>query len=174
MKKIIPDMYCKSIYDIDYSVLREKNIKCLLFDLDNTCVPYPSKIPTSELKNLFKKLDKMGFRVIIFSNTTPKRLVNFEKLGVEVSGLSKKPGKKNFIRILKKYFYQKKEVCIIGDQLFTDIYGGNKVGIVTLLVEPLGNKDFFATKVSRLLERIMFKKMKRKKIMEKGVYYYDR
>ena len=174
MKKLIPDMYCKSIYDIDYKILKKKKIKCLLFDLDNTCVPYPVKTPTKELKELFKKLEKMDFKVIIFSNTTPNRLKEIEKLGVEVSGLSKKPSTKNFIKIMKKYFYQKKEVCIIGDQLFTDIYGGNKAGIYTLLVEPLGSKDFIATKMSRLLERIIKNNFAKKNILQKGVYYYDR
>ena len=155
MKKLIPDMYCNSIYTIDYEELKKKKIKCLLFDLDNTCVPYPSKVPTEELKQLFNKLEKMNFKVIIFSNTTPRRLQNFKNIGIEVSGLSKKPSKKNFIKIMKKYFFQKKDVCIIGDQLFTDIYGGNKVGIYTLLVEPLGKKDFIFTKITRLLEQIV-------------------
>jgi len=174
LKKLIPNMYCKSIYEIDYEQLKNKKIKCLLFDLDNTCVPYPEKKPTEELKTLFKTLEKMDFKVIIFSNTTPNRLEKFKELGVEVSGLSKKPSKKNFIKILKKYFYQKKEVCIIGDQLFTDIYGGNKVGIYTMLVDPLGPKDFIFTKFTRMLEKIVFNSFAKKKIHEKGVYYYDR
>ena len=174
MKKLIPSMYSKSIYEIDYEKLKKKKIKCLLFDLDNTCVAYPQKEPTEELKELFKKIEKMDFKIIIFSNTTPNRLEKFKDLGVEVSGLSKKPSKKNFIKILKKYFYQKKEVCIIGDQLFTDIYGGNKVGIHTMLVDPLGPKDFIFTKVSRMLENLVFKSLAKKKIHEKGVYYYDR
>lgn len=174
MKKLIPDMYSKSIYDIDYQRLKDKKIKCLLFDLDNTCVPYPEKKPTEELKELFKKLEKMNFKIIIFSNTTPNRLDKFKDLGVEISALSKKPSSKNFLKILKKYFYQKKEVCIIGDQLFTDIYGGNKVGIYTMLVDPLGPKDFIFTKVSRMLENLVFKSLANKKIHQKGEYYYDR
>ena len=93
MKKLIPDIYCKSIYDIDYKKLKDKNIKCLLFDLDNTCVPYPQKTPTEELKTLFKKLQEMDFKVIIFSNTTPNRLDKFKDIGVEVFGLSRKPSK---------------------------------------------------------------------------------
>ncbi len=174
MKKLIPDMYCKSIYDIDYTKLKEKKIKCLLFDLDNTCVPYPIKKPTEELLKLFSKLESMDFKVIIFSNTPTKRLEYFKNKNIEARGFSKKPSKKNFILLMKQYFYQKKEVCIIGDQLFTDIYGGNKVGINTLLVEPLGNKDFIFTKIFRGIEKIVFKKMEKKQILTKGVYYYER
>ena len=46
MQNFIPDMYQKSIYDIDYKKLKEKGIKCLLFDLDNTLVPVNIDIPT--------------------------------------------------------------------------------------------------------------------------------
>jgi len=173
VKNLRPTMYQKSIYDIDYQRLKKEKIKCLLFDLDNTCVPYPQKTPTKELKELFKKLQEMDFNVIIFSNTTKKRLEKFSELNVEISAMSKKPSTKNFYKILKKYFYQKKEVCIIGDQLFTDIYGGNKTGIKTLLVEPLGDKDFPITKISRQLERLVFHTFEKKAILKKGEYYYE-
>lgn len=171
MKKLIPTSYQKSIYDIDYKKLKNKKIKCILFDLDNTCLPYPEKEPTEKLKNLFNQLKEMGFHIIIFSNTTPKRLRKFKELNIEVSALSKKPKTKNFYKILTKYFYQKKEVCIIGDQLFTDIYGGNKTGIKTILVDPLGPKDFVATKITRLLEQIVFHSFEKRNILKKGEYY---
>ena len=70
-----------------------------------------------------------------------------------------------------KYDLKKNEVCIIGDQLFTDIYGGNKVGIKTCLVEPLTDIDFFLTKFTRKLETREFKKMEKKKLLKKGNYY---
>jgi len=171
MKKLVPNIYAHSIYTINYENLKKNKVKCLLFDLDNTCVEYPNKVPTSELIELFKKLERDDFKVIIFSNTTPKRLEKFTSAGMEVYGLSKKPSKKGFMNILKKYFYQKNEVCIIGDQLFTDILGGNRVGIRTVLVDPLGKKDFIFTKITRTLEKIIFWKMKKKNILEKGIYY---
>ncbi len=167
-------MYLRSIYDIDYSKLKKKKIKCLLFDLDNTCLPYPEKTPNQKLKNLFQKLQKMNFKIIIFSNTTPNRLENFKELNIEVSGLSRKPSKKNFLKIINIYKYKKEEVCIIGDQLFTDIYGGNRTGIYTILVDPLGSKDFILTKITRFLENIAFKKMQKRNILKKGVYYDER
>ena len=55
MEKFTPDMYQKSIYHINYDKLKEDGIKCLLFDLDNTCVPYVEKKPNQKLKDLFDK-----------------------------------------------------------------------------------------------------------------------
>lgn len=171
MKSLIPNMYQESIYTINYQKLKKEKVKCLLFDLDNTCVGYHEKTPTKELAELFQKLTKMGFKVIIFSNSPRRRLALFSNLKVVVHSSSKKPLKHNFQKILKKYHYQKKEVCIIGDQLFTDILGGNKVGIRTCLVDPLTKEDFILTKLFRAAEQLIFKKFSKKNILTKGVYY---
>ena len=79
MDKLIPDMYQKSIYHIDYEKLKSDGIKCLLFDLDNTCVPTKEKNPNKKLIEQFDKLKDLGFKVIIFSNAGKKRLKPFKK-----------------------------------------------------------------------------------------------
>ena len=171
MKKLIPNMYQESIYTINYKKLKKNNIKCLLFDLDNTCVGYHEKNPTKKLEELFNQLNEMGFKVVIFSNATRKRLVPFNSLNVILHPASKKPFKKNFQKILTNYHYKKNEVCIIGDQLFTDILGGNRIGIKTCLVTPMTNEDLIFTKIFRATEQLVFKKFAKKSILIKGVYY---
>ena len=171
MKLLVPKMYQESIYTIDYDKLKKNNIKCLLFDLDNTCVGYHEKFPTKELEELFNNLNKKGFKVILFTNAPQKRVVPFIKLHVICHSSSKKPFKKNFKKIMKQYKLAKEEICIIGDQLFTDILGGNKVGIHTCLVNPLTNEDFILTKIFRMTEQIVFKLLESKDILKKGEYY---
>lgn len=171
MNKFFPNMYKKSIYDINYKKLKTEGIKCILFDLDNTCVPFKENKGSNDLKKLFNKLSKMGFKVIIFSNSPKRRLKNFANLGVDYNSSSKKPLSHSFYKVFNKYNLKKDEVCIVGDQLFTDIYGGNRVGIKTCLVEPLTEIDFFATKFSRMLEGRLFKKFEKKGLLEKGKYY---
>ncbi len=167
MSKFRPMMYQKSIYDIDYNKLYDSGIKCILFDVDNTCCPYHEKNPSKRLITLFKRLKKIGFRVVIFSNAKKKRLETFDVLDVDINYLSKKPLSGNFKRVLRKYGYDSCEVIIIGDQIFTDIYGGNNVGINTCLVEPLTDEDFFVTRFFRWLEKIMFNKLG----LVRGKYY---
>lgn len=171
MSKFIPKGYYESIYKVDYKSIKEKNIKCLLFDLDNTCVPYKEKNPTKELEELFKKLTKIGFKVIIFTNASKKRIIPFQKLNVDYNYSSKKPLMHSFNKILIKYNYKKEEVCIIGDQLFTDIYGGNRIGINTILVDPLSQDDLIFTKILRGLEILLIKYYKKKGLFNKGEYY---
>lgn len=116
MNYFYPDAYQKSIYIINYDKLKENGIKCLLFDLDNTCVPYIDRTPTKKLKNLFDKLSEQGFKVIIFSNSPKERLSPFKKeLKVDCCAKAGKPRKKNFIKILDLYKYDLSEVAIIGD-----------------------------------------------------------
>lgn len=164
-------MYQESIYKINYQKLKDKKIKCLLFDLDNTCVPFHINKPPKQLKELMKQLTNQGFLVILFSNSPKKRVDQFKELNIILHPSSRKPFSKKFINILKQYQLKKEEVCIIGDQLFTDILGGNKVGIHTCLVNPLTKEDFILTKITRILEQIMFSKMKKKGILTKGDYY---
>ncbi len=169
--RFVPKVYQKSIYEMDYKSLKKRGIKLLLFDLDNTCVGYHEKYPTDALKKLFKRLEKMGFTVIIFSNAPKKRLVPFGALGVICHHSSMKPFSYHFKKVMREYQLEKEEVCIIGDQLFTDICGGNRVGIVTCLVDPLTSEDFIFTKIFRAMEGVVFSKLARRDILVKGEYY---
>lgn len=172
MDILIPDMYQKSIYSINYEKLYNCGIRCLLFDLDNTCVPYVEKVPSKKLIDLFDYLKDMGFKVILFSNATKKRLEVFKNtLVVDCSYSSRKPSKRKFLKVLKMYNFDLSEVAIIGDQLFTDILGGNRVGIKTILVNPMSKKDMPLTFIFRILERGQFKKFKKRSILKLGEYY---
>lgn len=172
MNYFYPDAYQKSIYTIDYNKLKENGIKCLLFDLDNTCVPYVDKVPSKKLKNLFDKLKEQDFKVIIFSNSPKTRLEPFKtQLKVDCCAKAGKPRKKSFIKVINLYKYDLSEVVIIGDQLVTDIYGGNKVGITTILVNPMSDIDMPFTKVNRYIEKKQINKMTKKGIFKIGAYY---
>jgi len=172
MNYFFPDVYQKSIYNINYNKLKENGIKCLLFDLDNTCVPYIDRVPTKKLKNLFNKLEEDGFKVILFSNSPRKRLEVFKKeLNIDCCSKAGKPRKTKFLKVLKLYNYDLSEVAIIGDQLMTDILGGNRVGIMTILVNPMSNIDMPFTKVYRFIEKRKIEKMERKGIFKVGRYY---
>ena len=172
MNKFIPDMYQKSIYHINYEKLSEDGIKCLLFDLDNTCVPFKDTEPNKKLMDLFEMLKDMGFRVIIFSNASKKRITPFKNgLNVDCSASSKKPNTNKLVKIMKMFKYDLSDVVLIGDQLYTDILCGNKVGIKTILVNPMSKDDLPFTKIFRGLEKRKFKKFAKMGILKKGKYY---
>ena len=82
-----------------------------------------------------------------------------------------KPLPFGFIKIKNKYNLEKKEMCMIGDQLMTDILGGNSFGMYTILVDPLGKKDLKITSINRMLEKQKIKKLTKLNILERGKYY---
>ena len=172
MEKYVPDIYQKSIYTINYDQLYSQGIRCLLFDLDNTLVPVKETVPSDKVKELFDRLKKMGFKIIIFTNSTSKRARPFKNiLGVDCCPFACKPFSKKFLSIIKVYNLQFSEVAIIGDSMMDDICGGNKVGITTILIEQLESKEFFIASLKRKREKTIIKKLKENKLFCKGSYY---
>ncbi len=171
MEKFIPDMYQKNIYDINYDLLKKKGIKCLLFDLDNTIVPVKSDKPNKKIKELFAYLER-DFKVIIISNSNKKRLIPFkEGLNIDVACSSRKPFKKKYLKIMDLYNFKDHEIAAIGDQLLTDILGANRMGITSILINPIGEYEKFGTKINRFFEGFIKRHLKKKNILVKGVYY---
>lgn len=159
MKIFKPKMYKKSVFDINYDYLKKKNINVLIFDLDNTISLINETIPNKKIENLFKKLAK-DFKIIIASNSSSRRVSKFsENLRCYGYGHMLKPSKRLYRKVLKKKNINLDEVCIIGDQLLTDILLGNRLKIMTILVDPIGVKDLKVTYLNRKIEKILFKKM---------------
>ena len=172
MEKYIPDMYQKSIYTIDYDKLIKKGIKCLLFDLDNTIAPIKMKSPSKKIKKFFSELKEKGFKVIIFSNSPKSRLKPFkDALDVDCAASAHKPNPKKFLEVMKEYDFAISEIAIIGDQILTDILGGNNVGITTILVNQISPIDFFFTKFNRFREKKIIKKLEQRDLFIRGRYY---
>ena len=166
-----PNIYKKTIYDINYDLLKKQGIKCLIYDLDNTLGLISHKKCPDEAKELIKKLKK-DFIVVISSNNTKKRLKPYlEELGIEGTSWSMKPSIKSLIYIRAKYKLNKKEMCIIGDQIVTDVLAGNRFKIKTILVDPLGDKDLKITGLNRKLESKIIDKYEKKGLFKRGKYY---
>ncbi|MBE6155932.1 MAG: YqeG family HAD IIIA-type phosphatase [Firmicutes bacterium] len=171
VEKFIPDIYQKSIYDINYKNLKKRKIKCLCFDLDNTLVPYTETVPTSDIKELFHLLSA-DFKVIILSNSGKKRLTPFKEiLNVDVAYSSRKPFKKKYLKIMNTYGYKPEEIACVGDQIMTDIFGANRNGCVSILVNPMGSKEPATTKFNRFWEKMILKRLAKKSILVRGKYY---
>ena len=172
MDIFLPDRYYKNIYEINYMKLKEDGIKCLLFDLDNTIVPPNISKPDKKVRDLFDNLKEQDFKIIIMSNSPKKRLSPFkDELIVDCSASSVKPSKTKFLKILKEYNLDLSETAIIGDQFITDVFGGNRVGITSILVNPISKNDITVTKFNRKLEKIIEKKLRKRGLFERGKYY---
>ena len=172
MEQYLPDIYQKSIYTIDYSKLLNRGIKCLLYDLDNTIVSKSDNKPSEKAKELFISLKQKGFNVILFANSPSIRLKGFKQaFGIDGVASARKPLTHKLKKLLKDYGYSLNEVAIIGDQLMTDVKVGNKVGITTILVNPLSDKDFLVTKFNRYFEKKKMSELTNKNLFLKDKFY---
>ncbi len=162
-----PLVYKKSIFDIDYDKLKSKQIKMLIFDLDNTILKVGDELPNNETLLLFKKLSK-DFKIVIASNNIQKKVKKIaEYLNCDYLYSMMKPTKKIKKFLDKRYHLESSKVAIIGDQIVTDIFVGNRLGLYTILIDPLGNIDYKITFFNRWLEKGIMKKIK----IKKGEYY---
>ncbi len=166
-----PSIYKKNIFEINYKQLKDEGIKCLIYDLDNTLGLISHKNCPDETKELIKKLQK-DFIVVISSNNTKKRLKPYLKeLGIDGVSWSMKPSIRGLMIIKSKYKLKKKEMCIIGDQIVTDVLAGKRFHIKTILVDPLGEKDLKITGLNRKIEAKIVKRYEKRGLFERGKYY---
>lgn len=136
---LVPDYYFPSISAIDLSRLRARGVKLLLADLDNTLAPYGVAEPDDQVRAWKEALAAAGITLFILSNSRrPGRAQRYaQALGVPYEGHAGKPKRGGFQRALARMGVTAEETAIVGDQIFTDTWGGNNAGVLTLLVHPI-------------------------------------
>lgn len=167
MKIFKPCEYHKSIFDINYNKLKKKNINLIIFDLDNTILEPDKDLPNNNIKELFNKLQN-DFKLVIASNNKKERVGKVANyLSCDKLYSIGKPTKKIKKFIDKRYHIKMENTCIIGDQIVTDIFMGNRLGMYNILIDPISNKDLKVTYINRFLEKRILKILK----LKRGDYY---
>ena len=166
MKILYPDMYVSSLKEIDIQFLKGIGIKGVIFDLDNTLLPWNSNNLQSDIIDWFYKLKEAEFKICILSNNKRNRVMNFCDI-FKVPGVYKarKPRRKAFLKAMRLLGTLPQETAMIGDQVFTDIIGANRAGMYTILVKPISKREFIGTRiVNRKLEKFVLWRIKRKRV----------
>jgi len=157
-KLLRPDQTVGSIYEIDLRALRERGIRGVIADLDNTLVPWNGTVVDERLQEWLSALREQGLELAIVSNNFHTRVEQVSsRLGVIAVARAVKPRRRAFLSLAIRLGLSPGQVCVIGDQLFTDIMGGKRSGMHTILVTPLDSREFIGTKVMRLLERLLLR-----------------
>ena len=162
-KSLKPDYYADNIFDVDFDALSAAGISFIILDVDNTLMTYGEDSAPGAVKRLIAGLREKGFNACVLSNGHSGRIMKVaDELGLDFIGDALKPLKKGFKRIFAKYGNTPASTVLIGDQLFTDIWGASGAGIRSVLVRPLktGNEPPFV-KFKRLLEKPVLRKIHR-------------
>lgn len=133
------DWVCNSIFDLKGSALTEKGIALLLADLDNTLVPYGVPVPTDEVRAWNENLKEAGVSLFVLSNNrhADRPRIFCEALDIPFIGHAGKPKTPSFYEAMERMGVKTEQTAIVGDQIFTDVLGGNRAGVTTILVKPI-------------------------------------
>lgn len=158
LQALTPDAYAESIYAITKESLQKKGIKGVIVDLDNTLVAWRLGVPNDRLADWIKELKDAGISLCINSNNTGARVDLFAKeYDIPAVPRAAKPRRSGFYQAMELMGTDTKNTVVIGDQIFTDVLGGNRLGLLTILVVPISSKEFIGTRMVRMVEKSVLK-----------------
>ena len=155
-----PTLYLESIFNLDLENLKKRNIHGFIIDIDNTLVEWDKKYASERVKTWLRNLELQGFKVCLVSNNTEDRVVKFnEELKLPAIHRAIKPRLEAFEKAMDLMDTTPDTTAVIGDQIFTDVLGGNRLKLFTILVIPMGNQELKWTKFVRRIEKVLLKKL---------------
>lgn len=166
IKLLRPCAYVPSIFAIDADSLWGAGIRGLILDLDNTLAPWKAKDFSPQVREWVNAMKIKGFRICLVSNGRTKRVTGLvRELNIPVVCLAQKPRKKGFVQAMRILQLEPSQTAVIGDQLFTDILGGNRLTVYTILVEPIDRRrELHSTKLLRIAEKVLLRRYKGGKV----------
>ena len=154
-----PRVILPSVQAITPAFMEAHGLLGLLLDLDNTLIPYRSYQDHLEVVRWAQELRSGGYALYLLSNATRERArIWTERLGFQGVGLAGKPFGREYRRGLKTVGLPAGQVGMVGDQLFTDVLGGNLSGLFTIMVQPISDNALPHTRLTRHLERLVLRR----------------
>lgn len=161
---LYPNEYFNNVREINIDFLKKNEIKALILDVDNTLIDYDKNLDKATIE-WAENLKKEGIKLYILSNSNKKEKVKTvaEKLNIEYEYFGKKPLKIGFKKVQEKLQEKPENIGVVGDQIFTDVIGGNRCKMFTILVDPIAEKDIWITLIKRPIENMIKEKYKKNK-----------
>ena len=149
----LPELITDELTDVTPEILKNRNIRLLMLDFDNTIVPYTTSIPTPKMDAWLKAMAASDITVCVVSNSHKDRVKIFcEGYGIPCITHAKKPFTKGINECLTRFGIPAASAALVGDQIFTDTLGGNTAGVTTILVKAIDNHNFWL-KARHVLEK---------------------
>lgn len=155
LERFYPDEYLKSIDKIDFEKYYKQGIRGIISDIDNTLVPHG--FPADEhIIKVFDKIHSLGIDTCLISNNQEPRVKPFaEKVNSKYIFNAHKPSKKNYLKAMEMMGTDNKSTLFLGDQIFTDVWGANRVGIKSIMLEKIDPKEEIQIVLKRIPEKFI-------------------
>lgn len=163
-ERLLPKLRVNSVFDIPLDELYAQGVRGIITDLDNTLVGAKEPLATPLLMEWLERVHAKGFQIVIASNNNQLRVEKFSApLNIPFIHAARKPAMRAFRQALGMLKLKPEQVAMIGDQMLTDVLGGNRMGLYTILVLPISPADEgVMTRVNRRIERIALARLRKK------------
>lgn len=155
MRIFSPKRYVRSVDRIDLEALWAAGKRSILLDRDNTLVPRDTNVPPAEVVAWLDHARELGFELCMVSNNWHRDQVRASAGALKMDFISHamKPAPFAIDAGLRRLGAARESAVLIGDQLYTDVWGGNLAGVDTILVKPQTEVDLWYTRIFRIFER---------------------
>ena len=141
---LLPRLMTDSLTDLTPELLREKNVRLLMLDFDNTIVPYTTDVPTADMERWLSRMNASEIQICVVSNSHKDRVPAFcQARGIGCITHAKKPFSKGIRECLGKYGIPASQAALVGDQIYTDTLGANCAGVTSILIKAIHNHTFW-------------------------------
>lgn len=163
---LCPRLMLNNLFELNATLLAREQIQGIILDLDNTIIPWDSAELQPETVACLKRLQESGLKLGLVSNNQRQRVAAFaSQLNIPFASRAFKPAKAGFRQVIADMQLLPDQVAVVGDQLFTDVLGGNRLGCFTIWVKPLSAREFVGTKITRQLEKWAVRFLQSKKML---------
>ena len=127
-----------TIFDLTPEILTKHHIEGLILDVDETLVPFKQKETSEELQQWIARIRKTTPIWLVSNNISHSRIGNIaQSIDLPFISAAKKPSRRRLREAAKAMNLPVDKVAMVGDRLFTDVLAGNRLGMFTILVEPM-------------------------------------
>ena len=123
-------------------LIKQHNLKGLILDVDETLVPWREKKLSPELREWAQEIDQYTDVWLVSNNISENRIAAIaSELNVPFLYGAGKPSRRKLKVAAKAMNHPLSQIAMVGDRLFTDVLAGNRLGLFTILVEPMVSAD---------------------------------
>lgn len=138
-KLLQPDLVLgEPILSLTPEILRRNNLKGLVLDVDETLVPMSLAEVSEDLQIWVQTLRPSVSLWLVSNNLSQNRISRIaEALNLPYILGARKPSRRKLRQAVEAMDIPIEQVAMVGDRLFTDVLAGNRLGMFTILVEPM-------------------------------------
>ena len=141
---LLPKVIAPALTDVDGALLSRLGVELLMLDFDNTIVPYTTSVPTQEMERWLDWVKHSGVQVCVVSNSHKERVKVFcRHYGIDCITHARKPFSQGIRQCLERYGIPARQAALVGDQIYTDVLGANRMGVTSILVSAIHNHNFW-------------------------------